>query len=136
GSGGVAVGARAHRAGRDEIALRVDHGKAASRPRRRGVDDHGSRGFAAHRRAGDPGGTMRKLPSLLLTFPLLFAIGWSAQIVAIMMRYESITEVHLRSAAVQGAIWLVMVIPAFPVLDVVLRRVRARILHSGSITGR
>ena len=76
---------------------------------------------------------MRRLPSLLLTFPLLFAIGWSLQVMGIVMRYDYIAETHLRSAAVQVAIWLAMVVPAFLVLDRILRRSRSKAVEAASI---
>jgi two-component system, LytTR family, sensor kinase len=76
---------------------------------------------------------MRKLPSLLLTFPLLFAIGWSLQVMAIVMRYDYIVEAHLRTAAVQVASWLAMVVPAFLVLDRILRRSRSKAVEAASI---
>jgi hypothetical protein len=76
---------------------------------------------------------MKRLPSLLLTFPFLFAFGWSAQIVAIVMRYDYITEQHLRTTAVQVAVWLVMIVPAFLILDRILRRTRAAAVVAVSI---
>lgn len=76
---------------------------------------------------------MRRLPSLLLTFPLLFVIGWSMQVVEIIMRYDYITAAHLGTAAAQVAIWLVLIVPAFLILELVLRRVRSVVVEASSI---
>ncbi len=76
---------------------------------------------------------MKRLPSLLLTFPLLFVVAWSLQIVEILMRYDYITAAHLRTTAVQVAIWLAMIVPAFLILDRILRRARSKIFEAAAI---
>jgi anti-sigma regulatory factor (Ser/Thr protein kinase) len=68
-----------------------------------------------------------------LAFPLLFAAGWSLQVLEMVMRYDYITGTLMFAAAVQVAIWLAVIVPAFFVLDFVLRRTRSMVAEAAVI---
>lgn len=74
-----------------------------------------------------------KILRAMLPFPLLFITGWSVQVMEISMRYDYVSTTNLYATAVQVSIWLLAIVPAFFVLDVVLRRVRSMVFEGGVI---
>jgi hypothetical protein len=76
---------------------------------------------------------MKKLRALLLTFPLLFAATWAALLVEVLMRQGGLVPIHFRITAVQAAVWLAMLPPAFLLLDGLLRRPRSEAFEALAI---